>query len=383
MEKVLEKEKYILDGNQMIKDKEFREENVIKGYITGFFDAEGCIQILSNYMLRVDITQTYFLILEKIMSMFGGNIYRNKRYKLSNKNSSGKHSWVLRMLSNNTIPFLEYIYPNSIEKNPQIELALKYQKEIKTDSRKSEISQTEIEQRKWFKNKLEELKHQTCDNQMLKNYDNEINLMKIPKDIREGKQKTLIPLEELYKFKGIDINNIDNKKLKKKKVIEMPYDVFIGYISGFFDGEGCIVIQKTHESYNLAVNVVNTNFDILNLYQLKYNGNVSCNKKEKEIHKNKWIWSIYSNNASYFLKEIYPYLIIKKEQVKYAIEFQEWHNKVMYVRSFENKKKAYLYKLKMEELKKDVGESCLININNNKDYECMEKEYQEECKEQH
>ncbi len=341
-----------------------------KGYITGFFDAEGYVGIDNNYNLAVFINQTHKTVLERLDSEFRtpSGLKDHCKENYDEKGVHRKEAWRWKLNSNNAVPFLEYVYPNSMEKRSQIELALKYQKETKTDSRKSGISQSEIEQRKWFKNKLEELKNETHDDQTLKNYDNEIKLMKIPKDIRDGRQLLLMSLEELYKYNDIDINEIKSNKInqiKSRHVLKMSEHIEIGYLSGFFDGEGYVGLSKSENGYyKLYVSISNCNFNILKMYEAKFGGKICLSQKQKEYYKDKYQWYIINNNTLSFLKTIRNYTIVKKSQIDTTIEFQEWHNLIGSIKTSDQKQKVERYYNILRELKKETGETTNETISN-------------------
>ena len=335
--------------------------DVKKGYITGFFDAEGCVLISNSYVLELSIGQTHKIVLDRIDNEFktpsGIKVLNKENY--DKKGIHRKKAWRWRLRSDNTIPFLEYIYPNSIEKQQQIEIALKYQKEIKVNSRKFRLSQIEIEQRNWFRNKLEDLKNETCNNQTLKDYDNEIKLIKIPKDIREGKQSLLGTLEEWYKIHNIDIDKI-NKQEQEKSECQIPYmPIYIetGYLSGFFDGEGYVGIDKgKRDSYSLRIAIGSSNFNILKLYETKFGGRIRHPQKNKEYYKEEYQWNLDHFHTLPFLKYVQNTIIVKSRQVQLAIEFQEWHNKIGIIKTCEQKQKAEWYYNTLKELKKETGE---------------------------
>lgn len=68
-------------------------DNIIKGYITGFFDAEGCVRISNQGKLAVFITQSHFSVLEKIKMLFNGKIIPHSIEGYDNKGVHRKNSW--------------------------------------------------------------------------------------------------------------------------------------------------------------------------------------------------------------------------------------------------------------------------------------------------
>jgi len=102
------------------------------------------------------------------------------------------------------------------------------------------------------------------------------------------------------------------------------------YLAGLVDGEGSILLCKgkkyTVPSYILRVKVVNTNKQVIEWIQKRIKGRIDIRKSD-----NKWrtlfIWSIHKKEIIHnFLKAILPYLIIKKEQAKIALQFKNGQN---------------------------------------------------------
>jgi len=338
--------------------------NIEKGYITGFFDAEGNITIKDTYDLSVLINQAHKEVLERIDNRFkstsGITIHSKEGY--DERGVHRKGAWRWRLFSDDAIPFLKYIQTYSIEKRQQIELAIKYQEEMTShkNSRSGSmfrLSQTEIEQREWFRKEITKLKYVEPNNQSLKNYDNEIKKQRIPKDIRDGKQQSLFSLEELYEFNEIDITEPEQTQ-DNQYIPKMTDYIEIGYLSGFFDGEGYVGINKgKRDSYSLSVTITNTNFNMLKLYETKFGGKIRRVQKDEEHYKEKYHWDITNFNALPFLKYIQNFTIVKSSQIQTAIEFQEWHNSIKIIKTDEQKKKAEWYYNTMKTLKKETGEN--------------------------
>ena len=111
---------------------------------------------------------------------------------------------------------------------------------------------------------------------------------------------------------------------------------FYAWLAGFIDGEGCIYIAKTKNekvswgfSYTLRLEITQANKPVLE--KIKNRIGFGSNVWNKSILKNRKpnTWSeVYalkfsSNQAYEIIKNIYPYLVIKKKQASLAIEFQE------------------------------------------------------------
>lgn len=341
---------------KILEDKDW-----VKGYVTGFFDAEGTILISKDYVLSVVINQSYKPVLDWINGIFPTKINVHGKDRIDKNGVHHKNSWRWRQFSDKAIPFLEYVNKYSIEKRPQIELALRYQKEEKVthsiSERRKSLSGIEREKRDWFVNELKRLKHETSDT--IKNYDNEIKRLKISKDIREGRQSTIISLEEIYREMDINMNEVDSIDSsidsQKQTIQDMSQSVAIGYISGFFDGEGYIGIEKgKRDSFQLHIANSNSNLDILKLYENNFGGEIRPVEDSK--NKKNFQWNIQNHDALRFLKTIEKLTIVKRKQIHFAIQFQEWHDSIGIIRTFEQKNKAEWYYQLLKDLKKETGE---------------------------
>jgi hypothetical protein len=338
--------------NQTTEEERERKKinKITRGYISGFFDAEGMIRLEKDGSPKLTIKQTYGPVLYDISRIFNGTVD-----KLPPPRDGCKPAFRLRILSDDIIRFLQFIYPNLIEKKRQAELMLYYLKEIKPPRRDYfRVSDTQKQQREWIVRELERLKHEKYGET---DYEKELKILNIPKDVREGKQTTLLVLEDLCE--ELDIEKNCQIQIEDNLISKIRNDVLLGYLTGFFDGEGYVGIQKgKRDNYSFRLAVTNSNYDILNIYKNKYGGDIrpKKDKNKKEYHKNLWLWELFNSDTLQFLEEIYPYTKVKKEQIYYAIKFQEWHDSIRIIKTFEQKKKAEYYRLKLMELKKDIGD---------------------------
>jgi len=110
------------------------------------------------------------------------------------------------------------------------------------------------------------------------------------------------------------------------------------YTAGLFDGEGCIIIQRSQPykekgqispSYWLNVNVAMTDKATIDWLKGTFGGSIAdqTSRKNRPNRQPYYHWRITSQNAIPFLKSILPYLRVKKEQAKLAIQFQSQKHK--------------------------------------------------------
>jgi hypothetical protein len=105
-------------------------------------------------------------------------------------------------------------------------------------------------------------------------------------------------------------------------------DTVLAYTAGIIDGEGNIGIYANNSNgnpvYRMRVRVSNTNTKIIFWLKDLYGGSTGVNKvKSGHNWKPAWYWTISCNTALGFLEQIYPYLILKKEQAEIAIRYQK------------------------------------------------------------
>ncbi len=122
----------------------------------------------------------------------------------------------------------------------------------------------------------------------------------------------------------------------RKKIVEggtlMP-TLDLAYLSGIFDGEGCIGIyrdltrrkatKKPQTSYRyLRVSVSNTHAGTVNTFLEEWGGFSVRKRRRGANHKICFEWWVTGLSALVFLRDVQPYLRIKKEEAQIAIRFQ-------------------------------------------------------------
>ena len=112
----------------------------------------------------------------------------------------------------------------------------------------------------------------------------------------------------------------------------MCMDISLDYISGFFDGEGCVGIWKTTRKYNgvryhnfyLRTQLTQTaNEHSVAMFEVlgdRFGGAVT--KSVSTASRITLNWQLHGEHAVKFLEQIYPHLIIKKNQVAFALAWK-------------------------------------------------------------
>lgn len=104
---------------------------------------------------------------------------------------------------------------------------------------------------------------------------------------------------------------------------------FAVYAAGFFDGEGCVRIDRGRNPHNgrryyaLHVIVVNTYLPVLQELRERYGGVVKPRQRAKSHWKPSFQWRVCSKDALVFLRDVLPHLRVKRREAEIAIAFQE------------------------------------------------------------
>lgn len=97
------------------------------------------------------------------------------------------------------------------------------------------------------------------------------------------------------------------------------------YLAGFFDGEGCIAGDESH---SLRLFLTNTDYNSLVRVHQAYGGTIRKLKRRKNWSQC-WTWELGQQcQIEKVLLKILPYLIVKRDQGKVALEITRlWHNR--------------------------------------------------------
>lgn len=128
------------------------------------------------------------------------------------------------------------------------------------------------------------------------------------------------------------------------------------YLAGLFDGEGYVGIvpgrQRKSEnmSHTLRISISNNHPDLMKWLLKEFGGSIRKKRQKGFLNQE---WRLSSKQALVFLNTIRPFLIVKKEQVEIAIEFQSDRVIGRNIRLTEEEiQTRESYRLKLMELKK-------------------------------
>jgi hypothetical protein len=111
----------------------------------------------------------------------------------------------------------------------------------------------------------------------------------------------------------------------------MNDQLFLAWAAGFFDGEGCVMVEKSKEirckhgfRTSLHATVTQTSKPCLELFLDKFGGSIITTETRGE-HARRWSvqyrWVSRNEEALNFLRAIEPYVVVKKTQVCAALEY--------------------------------------------------------------
>ncbi len=99
-------------------------------------------------------------------------------------------------------------------------------------------------------------------------------------------------------------------------------EIETAYLAGIVDGEGTVTLVRHHKNEMPApcVSVANNNLELLKWIQDRLGGTIVSKKKRKAWHSDSYAWTLRSNKALRFLKEIERHLIVKRPQAELILK---------------------------------------------------------------
>jgi len=105
------------------------------------------------------------------------------------------------------------------------------------------------------------------------------------------------------------------------------------YIAGIIDGEGSIFIRCQNNlrrrangcssEFFLVLDVGNTDKNLINYLYSLFGGTTGRRKDKRPNTKPMFNWRVTSKKAMSILEAVYPYMIVKRQQVDIARKFQQ------------------------------------------------------------
>ena len=151
--------------------------------------------------------------------------------------------------------------------------------------------------------------------------------------------------------------------------MKTPDKVYWSYLAGMFDGEGTFSIYhhkgqsstgKPYDSTAIRIEVTNTNVALMEWFVSHFGGQYYHHRRANLKHKIAYGWRPKGRaNSEQLLLGILPYLVIKKEQAKIALEYIRLPHNNGFDETLAAKRKELLEK--MQTLNKRGSESLTTN----------------------
>lgn len=96
-------------------------------------------------------------------------------------------------------------------------------------------------------------------------------------------------------------------------LVMSPIDT--AWLAGVFDGEGTIIKPRKTSLRSLRISVNNTCEPLVEkIYEVTGTGSVRFIPSHNPKHNHQWIWQCHGDNARSLLRQMLPWLIVKKEK---------------------------------------------------------------------
>jgi len=155
----------------------------------------------------------------------------------------------------------------------------------------------------------------------------------------QAMESGLVPIRLVYEpTNTTSLRSVKNRNKRFKYAIHYPLvckmdETEKAYIAGFFDGEGCIYIGKVRtrntETITGRILIGGTNKEEINyLFNLIKNGRKNeTQHSNRQNNKKMYRIELAQSQGIIFLREILPYLKLKKQQANLFIELSELKKK--------------------------------------------------------
>ena len=104
-------------------------------------------------------------------------------------------------------------------------------------------------------------------------------------------------------------------------------DTDLAWAAGFFDGEGCVLLRKSRNTYVVRITVSQVNPAPIVKFKRLFGGHISEQKPKNKSWKEQWKWEQDAKSGVETLLQLLPYLVVKRDVADLAIEFQKTKRK--------------------------------------------------------
>lgn len=108
-----------------------------------------------------------------------------------------------------------------------------------------------------------------------------------------------------------DAQHSDAKKMNRDERI---------WFAAILDGEGCIGWPRRSILHSVYLSVTNTNKQLIDrVSEVTGTGRIKLKERKERHHSTAWTWACYGKNSLSILRQILPWLIVKREAAEAAL----------------------------------------------------------------
>lgn len=280
-----------------------------RAYFAGYFDAEGTICIAPRnkgmtWGAQITFGQTTPSVLHALQATYGGDLYAVKRQR---SNWKPQTRWVLSRFGAIAC-FLDDIYPFLGEKREQVRIFLERfsSRMLSRDAWKLHADLTALKEVELIEKELP---------------------VEARSSAKRSKRCSMPGCHRLHRARGLCANCYQranyNGELKdrrgKHETRVFHRDAIpsteIAYFAGYFDGDGCLVLRKTHKTWNLVISFNQTRSEALLRLHKVYGGSLKF-RPQQTLRRHQLAWRLYQRErVMQFLRDIEPFIIEKRRDV--------------------------------------------------------------------
>ena len=97
----------------------------------------------------------------------------------------------------------------------------------------------------------------------------------------------------------------------------------VAYLAGFFDGEGCIAINRVRSSLYLQV-VQTRDREPLDRFHAMFGGRVFLSNRRTLSGRTVWTWQLHAEPMFTALEAMLPYLTVKRDEARIALQYKRY-----------------------------------------------------------
>lgn len=112
--------------------------------------------------------------------------------------------------------------------------------------------------------------------------------------------------------------------IKKHSIAVIMTEGDAKWMAGLFDGEGSVAWPRRTSLHSVRIDITNTHRPLLEkVMEVTGTGRINVRPVKQKAHNQAWVWSCFSTNSLSILRQMYPFLLVKKEAAAIALGIVE------------------------------------------------------------